>query len=94
MKIQSKLVFDKHTNELIGFVDLGEEESKLSSFGSCKLATHALVFFCAGCCHRFKVCLRIFHDQGCYIIPDRGIILEVCVCVRAGVQPMGMCSCL
>ena len=44
MKIQSKLVFDKDTNELIGFVNLGEEELNISSFGSCKLATHALVF--------------------------------------------------
>ncbi len=26
MKIQSKLVFDKRSNELIGFVDLGEEQ--------------------------------------------------------------------
>ena len=52
MKIQSKLVFDKHANdELIGFVDLGEEELNISSFGSCELATHALVFFCPGCCH-------------------------------------------
>ena len=26
MKVQSNLVFDKHTNELIGFVDLGDED--------------------------------------------------------------------
>ena len=26
MKIQSKLVFDKRSNELVGFVDLGEEQ--------------------------------------------------------------------
>ncbi|CAB3982275.1 Hypothetical predicted protein [Paramuricea clavata] len=45
MKIQSKLVFNKFTNELIGFVDLGEEELNTSSFGSHELATHALVFF-------------------------------------------------
>jgi hypothetical protein len=47
MKIQSKLVFDKHSNELIGFVDLGEEEFNISS-GSSDLATHALVFFVRG----------------------------------------------
>ena len=50
MKIQSKLVFDKHSNELIGFVDLGEEELNTSSFGSSDLASHALVFF-VRCCH-------------------------------------------
>jgi hypothetical protein len=48
MKIQSKLVFDKHSNELIGFVDLGEEELNTSSLGSTDLATHALVFFVRG----------------------------------------------
>ena len=47
MKIQSKLVFDKHSNELIGFVNLGEEELNVSS-GSSDLATHALVFFVRG----------------------------------------------
>ena len=26
MKIQTNLVFDKHTNELIGFVDLGDDD--------------------------------------------------------------------
>ncbi len=34
----------KHSNELIGFVDLGEEELNVSS-GSTDLATHARVFF-------------------------------------------------
>ena len=48
MKIQSKLVFDKHSNELIGFVDLGAEELNVSSFGSPDFATHALVFFVRG----------------------------------------------
>ena len=38
MKIQSKLVFDKHTNELIGFVNLGEEELNISSFGLVSLS--------------------------------------------------------
>ena len=47
MKIQSKLVFDKHSNELIGFVDLGEEELNVCS-GSSDIATHSLVFFVRG----------------------------------------------
>ena len=32
MKIQSNLVFDKHSNELIGFVDLGDEVSNAAAF--------------------------------------------------------------
>ena len=50
IKIQSKLVFDKHSNELIGFVDLGEEELNMSSFGSSHLASHILEFF-VRCCY-------------------------------------------
>ena len=42
LKIQSKLVFDKHTNELIGFV---EEELNISSFGSCELVNPCSSFF-------------------------------------------------
>ena len=60
MKIQSKLVFDKHTNELIGFVDLGEEELNISSFGFCELATHALVFFVKGAATDLKHALAYF----------------------------------
>ena len=59
MKIQSKLVFDKHSNELIGFVDLGEEELNLSS-GSSDLATHALVFFVRGAASDLKYALAYF----------------------------------
>ena len=59
MKIQSKLVFDKHSNELIGFVDLGEEELNLSS-GSSDLATHALVFFVRGAASNLKYALAYF----------------------------------
>ena len=59
MKIQSKLVFDKHSNELIGFVDLGEEELNLSS-GSSDLATHALVFFIRGAASDLKYALAYF----------------------------------
>ena len=59
MKIQSKLVFDKHSNELIGFFDLGEEELNVSS-GSSDLATHALVFFVRGAASDLKYALGYF----------------------------------
>ena len=60
MKIHSKLVFDKHSNELIGFVDLGEEELNVSSFGSTELATHALVFFVRGAATDLKYAIAYF----------------------------------
>ena len=59
MKIQCKLVFDKHSNELIGFVDLGEEELNVSSESS-DLATHALVFFVRGAASDLKYALGYF----------------------------------
>jgi hypothetical protein len=60
MKIQSKLVFNKFTNELIGFVDLGEEELNTTSFGGHELATHALVFFVRGAATDLKYVLAYF----------------------------------
>ena len=55
MKIQSKLVFNKFTNELTGFVDLGKEERNTSSLG-----THALVFFVRGAATDVKYSLAYF----------------------------------
>lgn len=49
MKIKSNLVFDKHTGELIGFLDLGDMDVNYDLFKNKeKLATHALVFFDRG----------------------------------------------
>ena len=59
MKFQSKLVFDKHSNELICFVDLGEEELNFSS-GSSDLSTHALLFFVRGAASDLKYTLAYF----------------------------------
>ena len=45
MKIQSNLVFDKHTNELIGFVDLKDATVNYATLDNIdELATHVLVF--------------------------------------------------
>ena len=60
MKIRSELVFNKHSNERIGFVDLGEEELNVSSFGSTELATHALVLFVQGAATYLKYALAYF----------------------------------
>ena len=60
MKIQSKLVFDKHTNELSGFVDLGEEKLNEALTSTNELATHALVFFVRGVATDLKYTLAYF----------------------------------
>ena len=45
MKIQEDLVWDKHTGELIGFVDLGDMNVNYATLHNVKeLATHVLVF--------------------------------------------------
>ena len=45
MKIQSNLVFDKHSGDLIGFVDLGDPMTNYASLGDEDImATHALAF--------------------------------------------------
>ena len=45
MKIQEDLVWDKHTGELIGFVDLVDIDSNYATLQDVKeLATHVLVF--------------------------------------------------
>ena len=48
MKIQSKLVFDKRSNELIGFVDLGDEHVNEALASGNDLATQALAFLVRG----------------------------------------------
>ena len=56
IKIQSNLVFDKHTNELIGFVDLGDATVNYATLDNIEdLATHVLVFLCEGTSNTAKV---------------------------------------
>ena len=58
MKIKSNLVFDKHSGELIGFVDLGSDECNLACLEKAdELATHALAFIVRGLCTDLKFCL-------------------------------------
>ena len=45
MKIQENLVWDKHTGDLIGFVDLGDTELNYATLRKAEgIATHVLVF--------------------------------------------------
>ena len=99
MKIKSKLVFDKHSNERLGFVDPAEEELNISSFGSTELATHALVFFVRGAATDLKYAIAYFltKDETSYqIMPlfweavsvlERVCNLRVCAAVSDGASP-------
>ena len=49
MTVQSNLVYDSHTHELIGFTDLGDPDLNFNCLNkSEELATHALVFLVRG----------------------------------------------
>ena len=60
MKIQSQLVFDQRTNELIGFVDLGEEKLNEPLTSTKELATHALAFLVRDVATDLKYTLAYF----------------------------------
>ena len=62
MKIKSNLVFNKHTEELIGFTDLGDPDINYNEFDEStnKLATHTLAFYLRGISTTLKFCLANF----------------------------------
>ena len=62
MKIKSNLVFDKHTGELIGFLDLGDPDVNYSTLDCEKntLASHVLVFFLRGLATNLKYSYAYF----------------------------------
>ena len=66
MKIKSNLVFDKHNDELIGFVDLGDPDTNYNCFGEEEnnLATHALIFYLRGLMTTLKYCFAYFGTTG------------------------------
>ena len=65
MKVQSNLVFDKHTGELIGYVDLGDPDINYGTLEmQDEIATHALVFLVRGVCTELKFALAYFATTG------------------------------
>ena len=65
MKIQENLVWDKHTGELIGFVDLGDTELNYASLQKVDdLATHILAFLIRSIVNPFKFSLANFATKG------------------------------
>ena len=65
IKIRENLVFDKHYNELIGYVDIGDPELNFSTFkDSDDLATHCLVYYIRGVASGLKFCFAYFATKG------------------------------
>ena len=65
MKVQSNLVFDKTTNELIGFVDLGDPNVNYATLDNIdQLATHVLVFYVRGLATELKFSFAYFATTG------------------------------
>lgn len=61
MKIQDGLVWDKHGSDLIGYVDLGDEELNFATLKDVEdIATHVLVFLIRGLINPFKFTLANF----------------------------------
>ena len=65
MKIQENLVWDKHTGELIGYVDLGDTELYYASLQKVdEIATHVLSFLIRSIVNPFKFSLANFATTG------------------------------
>ena len=64
MKIQSNLVFDKHSGDLIGFFDLGDPMTNYASLGDEDImATHALTFLLRGMCSDLKHVIAYYFTE-------------------------------
>ena len=71
MKIRANLVYDKVTDELIGFVDLGDPEVNFSTLEEVnELAIHAIVFFIRGIATDSNFNLAYFATTGISFLPN------------------------
>ena len=65
MKVNSNLVFDKTSGELIGYLDLGDSDLNFGTLDKVdKIASHALLFFIRGVCTELKFSLAYFATSG------------------------------
>ena len=66
MKIKSKLVFDKHSGEFIGYLDLADPEKNFATIEeeSNTLATHVLVLYLQGIATTLKYSFAYFATNG------------------------------
>ena len=65
MKIQEDLVWDEHTGELLGFVDLGDIDTNYATLKDVQqLATHVLVFLVKSIVNPLSFSLATFATNG------------------------------
>ena len=71
MKIQSNLVFDKNSGDLVGFIDFGDPMTNYANLQEDDtIATHALAFLARGLCTDMK------HIVG-YYFTGKMIIIQI-----------------
>ena len=86
MKIQSNLVFDKYSGELIGFMDLGDPMTNYASLGEDVMATHALAFLVRGMCSDLKHVIAYYFTEN--VTPYQMMsMLWVIAAVNDGASP-------
>ena len=65
MKIQCGLVWDKHSGDLIGYVDLGDMEVNYATLENTEeISSHVLPFLIRGIINPFK--FSLFSKNKCY----------------------------
>ena len=65
IEVQSSLVFNKYTDELIGFIDLGDPDTNYSTVSNCdKLTSHILVYYVRGLRSDLKFAFAYFATHG------------------------------
>ena len=60
MTIQSNLVFDKVSGDLVGFINLGDPMTNFADLQEDPIATHALAFLVRGLCPDLKHIIAYF----------------------------------
>ncbi len=100
MKIQSNLVFDKYSGDLIGFIDLGDPMTNFANLQEeDTLASHALAFLVRGMCTDLKHVVAYFFTGNVtsfQLMPifwkvvstlELSVKLMVCAAVNDGASP-------
>ena len=92
MKIQEQLVWDKHTGELIGFVDLGDIELNYATLEKTdQLATHVLVFMLRSIVNPFKFSFATFATTGATSYQMFPLLWKaVCICESNGIKVLAV----
>ena len=93
MKIQSSLVFDKYSGDLIGFIDLGDPMVNFAFVEEETLATHALAFFGKRTLYGLEACNFLLLNGRPHIIPTDATVLASGVGIRAFLEVVCVCSC-